>query len=133
MRAKNGKFLKGYSGNPGGRSVVNATPYRRIIEGFMPDILRSMLFAAIYQHDTQAAALLLSRVLPPLKPESLPVEGFTAETSAELAEQITAAATAGNISLEQANHALAVARQLAELTDMKHLAERLQQLEDLRK
>lgn len=71
----NGRWQPGQSGNPNGRPPGSGAvaELRAGIAARVPEILSKLIDAAI-AGDTQAARLLLERVLPPVKAVELPVE-----------------------------------------------------------
>ena len=67
-------FKKGRSGNPAGRPRGTQNPstkLRKQIADALPEIINTLVESA-KGGDVGSASLLLSRALPPLRPESLP-------------------------------------------------------------
>ena len=94
------KFKPGVSGNPGGRAkgIPNpATRLRQRIAEHLPEIITAMVKRA-RSGDTAAASLLLTRCLPPLRPESAAQSVAVAgSTLGERAEAIVTAAVSGQL------------------------------------
>ncbi|MCC6297375.1 MAG: hypothetical protein IT469_11780 [Pseudomonadales bacterium] len=85
-------WQKGQSGNPAGRPKGITDRRVRILRALEPDLpqlLRTLMDAAL-AGDVQAAGLLLSRVIPPLKARGEPVR-FAFDASAPMGEQAEAA------------------------------------------
>lgn len=77
------KFKRGQSGNPGGRPRGSATVTIRALSDFVTDDDMREVFASVVgaakSGDIQAAALLLDRTIPKLKPQGSPeLEGAIA-------------------------------------------------------
>lgn len=71
-RAKGGQWLKGQSGNPGGRSGQTQAIRARLAEG--ADAVTRKVLAAAKKGDMQACRLILERLVPPIKPTSEAVQ-----------------------------------------------------------
>lgn len=127
-----GRFKKGQSGNPAGRPKGSLNPQARIrnaIAEDLPRILATLRDRAL-DGDVQAATLLLSRCLPPLKPTSdtpdIPIQGADL---AERAENIARATMAGEIQPSTATELMSVLIQQARIAEVSELAERLERIE----
>ena len=84
------RFQKGQSGNPTGRPrgiPSPATKLRKAIEQDIPDIIAALVNAA-KQGDTTAARILLDRVVPPLRPQGMPVTVPIGESLSETGRAI---------------------------------------------
>lgn len=126
-----GRFQPGQSGNPAGRPKGIPNPQaqlRKSIEGHVPAIITRLVASAL-DGDTAAASLLLSRCLPPVKPESstqaLPDGGGMADR----AEQVVTEAMAGNLSPSAAGELIGVLAAQAKILEISELAERMAALE----
>ena len=126
------KFEKGKSGNPAGKPRGALSPsgrLRQAIAADLPNILATLRDRAL-DGDVQAASLLLSRCLPPLRPQSeaedVPVTGVSLT---ERAEGIAAAALSGDLSPTAANELIAVLAQQGRIIETAELAERITRIE----
>lgn len=126
------KFKPGESGNPNGRpkGVPNpATALRNRIAEHLPAIITTLVGNA-RAGDTQAASLLLSRCLPPVKPQTEPHGvALSGQTIAERAEAITSAAMTGALSPTAAGELMGILGQQARIQEFSEFAERLERLE----
>jgi len=133
-KKKRGRWKEGESGNPKGRppGVGEVTKLRNSIAEHVPEIIERVVSRA-KSGDTQAARLLLERVIPPLKPIELPValslppgEGLAAQGVA-----IVQAVIDGALSPSQGATLLPSLGTLAHLKEIDELERRLSQLEGL--
>lgn len=127
------KFQKGKSGNPAGRpkgTKNSSSALREAIREELPSILRNLIELA-RGGDTQAAGVLLSRALPPLRPVSeatpIPTPG---ESLGERAEAVSAAALSGVISPTTAAELMSVLSGQARITEIADLEQRVIALEN---
>lgn len=127
------KFQKGKSGNPAGRpkgTKNSSNTFREAIREELPSILRNLIELA-RGGDTQAAGVLLSRALPPLRPVSeatpIPTPG---ESLGERAEAVSAAALSGVISPTTAAELMSVLSGQARITEIADLEQRITALEN---
>lgn len=126
-----GRFQPGQSGNPTGRPKGIPNPQaklRKAIEEHVPEIITRLAQAA-RDGDVAAASLLLSRCLPPVKPESFTQPIPDGGGMAGRAEQIAAEAMAGNLSATAAAELMGVLANQAKIIEISELAERLAALE----
>jgi len=126
------RFKPGQSGNPAGRpkgSPNKATQLRELIRVELPEILKVLVDKA-KDGDSQSAAVLLSRVLPPLRPVS---EGqaihAAGETLADRAEAVAAAALTGDLAPSTAGELMGVLAGQARIIETSELAARLERIE----
>lgn len=126
------RFKPGQSGNPAGkpRGTKHAsTVLREAITADLPGILAALRDKAL-EGDTAAASLLLSRCLPPLRPQSEPEpiivggDGLVAR-----ADAIAEAAVRGDISPTIAAELMQMLSGQARVLEVAELAERISRLE----
>ena len=126
------KFKPGQSGNPRGKlpgTKHASTKLRDAIANDMQAIIAALVDKA-KDGDTSAAALLFSRTLPPLRPQSDPPDvDLPGTTMDERAEAITAAALAGDLSPTGATELMNLLALQARIAEVGDLAERLERIE----
>lgn len=133
MTKKRG-FQPGVSGNPEGRP--QGVPDRRRIlrdtlSGELPAIVAKLVDAA-KAGDVQAASLIMSRCLPPLRPQREPtaVPGIPGDASAtEVAQALVAAATRGELASDAAAELIAALAAVARIREVDELTQRIATLE----
>lgn len=134
-KRKRGRWKAGESGNPKGRKpgTGEVAKLRDSIASHLPAIITQLVTKA-KQGDSQAARLLLERVLPPIKPIEqptmliLPNDGtLTAKAAAVLT-----AAAAGVLAPGQAAQLIAALGTLAKITEVDELAARITALEAMK-
>ena len=127
------KFQPGVSGNPQGRTkgIPNpATRLRQSIAEHIPAIITAMVKRA-RSGDTAAATLLLSRCLPPLRPESSAQSIKAAGGSlGERAEAVVRAAVDGEIPASAASDLMSVLAGQAKILETVELERRIAALEE---
>ena len=126
------KFQKGQSGNPSGKPKGALSPSGRIREAIaadLPKILATLRDRAL-GGDVQAASVLLSRCLPPLRPESS-VQSIKADgpTLGDRAEAIIAAAVSGEIPTSSAAELMSLLTGQAKILETVELERRIAALE----
>jgi len=125
------KWQPGQSGNPAGRPPGSGevAKLRAGIAEHVPQILSKLIDAAI-GGDTQAARLLLERVLPPVKAVELPVELSLPEGRlTEQARHVLAAAAGGKLAPDQAATLIGALAGVARIAETDELRERIERLE----
>lgn len=134
-KKKRGKWKQGESGNPNGRppGVGEVTKLRDSIAAHLPEIIMQLVNKA-KDGDSQAARLLLERVLPPMKAIEQPVtlslpvgDGITAQGMA-----IVQAVSAGTIAPGQGAALLTGLGALARIKEIDELERRIAQLEGMK-
>lgn len=128
QRDKYGRWARGSSGNPGGRSG-DSSRLRAAIAEHVPAIVQTLTAAAL-AGDVQAARLLLERCLPSLKAEEQPVTLPDLPTGlTDQGRAILAAAGAGELAPGQAAQLVGAVAQLARVTELDELVARITALE----
>lgn len=125
-------WQKGQSGNPNGRppGTSDVGRLRAAISEHLPEIIGQLVEKA-RGGDTQAARLLLERVLPPVKAIEATVEIVLPEgaTLTEQGEAIVRAAAQGSLAPGQAGALLTGLGSIARLKEVDELTKRLEALE----
>lgn len=136
MTGRRGRWGKGESGNPRGRPrgiVDRRAKLREAIAGELPAIVASLIERAKLG-DTAAAALLVSRVLAPAKPEAaavrfaMPADG----RPADLARSILAAVAAGTLAPDVGKQLVDAVAGVRAIEQIDELAARVAALESTR-
>ena len=127
------RFKPGQSGNPTGkpRGTKHAsTRLREAVQGDLPKILAVLRDRAL-GGDVQAASLLLSRCLPPLRPESTShVIRLTGKSLGERAEAIVNAAVSGELPTNSAADLMGMLTGQAKILETVELERRIAALEE---
>ena len=125
-------FQPGKSGNPKGRPKGIPNPQARLRQAIADDIpqILGVLRERALDGDVQATALLISRCLPPLRPESaaqtIEVNG---ESLGERSEGVVAAAIAGQIAPDAATGLMSILTAQAKILETVVLERRIAALE----
>lgn len=131
-KEKTGGWKPGQSGNPNGRPPGSSETgrLRAAISEHLPEIIQQLVEKA-RGGDTQAARLLLERVLPPVKPIESTVELDLPEgaTLTEQGEAIVRAVASGLLAPGQAGALLTGLGSVARLKEVDDLTARLEALE----
>jgi outer membrane protein OmpA-like peptidoglycan-associated protein len=127
-RTSAGRFRKGTSGNPGGRSGKSAQ-MRKKLEGGAADAVKTIIEAA-KEGDMQACRLILERVVPASKPVFQPVT-FDLDDSdlSAAARSILRAVAGGTLPADQGKtllDGLASVAKVIEVTELREMVERLE-------
>ena len=127
-----GKFQKGTSGNPRGRPVGIPSPTAKLRQVIADDLLEiiSALVEKAKGGDVGAANLLLSRCLPPLRPQSEAEDLSIAGASLrETAGGVAAATLTGQLSPTVGNELMSMIGAQARVVETADLAERITRIE----
>ena len=134
-RDAQGRWKAGQSPNPAGRpkGVGLTAQMREALKQATPLVLKSMIQRAI-DGDTKAAAIVLARSMPELRPtdEVLPID-LGDGTAADRGRRAVDALATGEVSPQQAEAALATLTSLARLVESTELEARIAQLEATQK
>ena len=129
-----GKWAPGQSGNPRGRrpGTGKVAELREAIAGHVPDIVARLVEQA-KGGDTQAARLLLERVVPPLRTAEAPAPlALAGSTLAGQGRAVLAAVAAGELAPSQGAALLGALGTLAKLAEADELERRIAALEAAR-
>lgn len=132
---KRGRWKAGESGNPKGRprGAGEIGKLRASISEHLPQIIGQLVTAAI-GGDTQAARLLLERVLPPVKSTEAAVQLELPDGSlTEQGRAVLAAVSDGDLAPGQGAQLLAAIGALARVAEIDELTERITKLEEARR
>lgn len=124
------RFVKGQSGNPGGRPklTANAEAIREQIKEAIPGVV-ARLIEASEGGDIGASKLLLERVLPALKPTDQPIQLPMPATPADAARTVLGAVSTGQVTPDEAGKLLAGIGSLARVIEVDELLKRIERLE----
>ena len=126
------KFEAGKSGNPAGKprgALSSAGRLRAAIAEDLPEIITVLRERAL-SGDVQAAALLLNRAIPALRPESASTEvASNGKTLSQRAEAIVAAVLAGEIPGDIANSFMSALVAQSKVMETDELLLRIERLE----
>jgi hypothetical protein len=125
-------FVKGQSGNPKGKppGITARGRFRQQVNEALPSIVQGLIEAA-QGGDVQAANIILSKVIPNLKPTSDPVR-IQASQDATLADRgliVVHAATTGKLSADDASQVMGLLVSQAKLVEQSEVMERLEAIE----
>lgn len=135
QKTKRGRWKAGESGNPKGRTpgTGEVAKLRDSIAAHLPAIIMQLVTKA-KEGDSQAARLLLERVLPPIKPIEQPTMLFLPDdgTLTAKATAVLTAAAAGVLTPGQAAQMITALGTLAKITEVDELASRITALETIK-
>jgi Family of unknown function (DUF5681) len=125
-------FKKGQSGNPTGKQpgTTSRARFRKLVDTDLPGIVQTLVTNA-KAGDTQAAKVLLDRLIPALKPTTDALSLKSTGTLAERGEAIITAMTSGKVTPDQAKSAMDVILAQSHLVDQTEVLTRITQLEAL--
>lgn len=134
-KKKRGRWKAGESGNPKGRKpgTGEVAKLRDSIAAHLPAIITQLVTKA-KEGDSQAARLLLERVLPPIKPIEQPTMLILPDdgTLTAKAAAVLTAAAAGVLAPGQAAQLITALGTLAKITEVDELAARITALETMK-
>lgn len=110
---KDTKFQPGTSGNVNGRPKNSglAPQIRQAISARAPELIQSLLDQAI-EGDVQAAQILLDRICPKLKPESVVAVDVPGDASRlDLTKAVLGAVLSGDVSIDGAKEILGLVKE----------------------
>ncbi|MFZ6675258.1 DUF5681 domain-containing protein [Undibacterium sp. Xuan67W] len=126
------RFMPGQSGNPKGRmpGVGKVGKLRAAIEKHVPSIIETLVVMA-KNGDSQAARLLLERVLPPVRAieQAVALQLPEGGTLTAKADAVLSAASNGTLAPSQAAQLLAALGTLSKIVEVDSLADRIAVLE----
>jgi hypothetical protein len=126
---KQGKFVKGQSGNPAGRPRKDA-PIRAMIEQHRDKIINHLL-QQCEEGQTAACVALLSRIAPSLKPvgEKVTIQLDSNAPLADQAKAVLSAASNGDLTTDTATALINSLAGVAKIIETTELLERIEALE----
>ncbi len=132
-KPNSGSFKKGVSGNTSGRpaGLSSARAKFRKVVGDRIDEIAEKLTEMALAGDTAAATVILSRLVPPVKPTAESLKVKHADTLTDQGHNIVLAMTAGTTAPDTAMAAMAVLTAQSKLVEQDDLVQRIEQLEHL--
>ncbi|UQB43144.1 hypothetical protein JX580_04480 [Thiomicrospira microaerophila] len=130
---KQGKFVKGVSGNPNGRKP-KAQSIRDEIEKHRDEIINSLI-SQCREGSTAACTTLLSRIAPSLKPvgEKVTIQLDSNAPLADQAKAVLSAAGNGDLTTDTATALINSLAGVAKIIETTELLERIENLENAQK
>ena len=128
-------FVKGKSGNPAGRKpgMTARGKFREQVNAALPSIVEKLIESA-QNGDVQAANIILSKVIPSLKPTSDAVSVPTMAADGSLSDkglQIITAAASGRLTPDDARGIMDLLTAQARLLEQTEILDRLETVEKL--
>ena len=128
-----GQFTKGVSGNPKGRprGIIDKRQKLRLALEEKAEELLEIIIDVAMKGDTQMQRVLLGRLIPPAKPESLAQSFNIADGSfTKQAQAIIKATSHGEINPSVANELLSAITSSIKIKESEELEQRIQQIEE---
>ena len=124
-------FAPGVSGNPRGRprNAGQLGALRKRIEAQTPAIIDRLAEAAL-AGDTQAAGILLSRIIPPMKATEAPIPGLAIPSLDAAPEAVLSALARGILTTDQVTAISQLVSALARAKETAELENRITALEE---
>jgi hypothetical protein len=126
------KFKPGQSGNLKGRpkgKPSKVAGLRAAIEARADDVLQSVIDAAVNNADMTACKMLLDRISPTLKPQSMVISLPVKSTLVEQGEEVIRGTMAGEIPPDVGAGLITALANQGKLVEVQELAERLSRIE----
>lgn len=124
-------FKKGTSGNPAGRPRKTTTlaAFKSSLSIAIPDILDALIESA-KAGDTGAAKILMDRIYPTLKPQSVPVSVPVAATLADQGNEIIRSTMTGTLTPDTCYQLLSSLASQTKIVEVDELIKRIERLEN---
>lgn len=128
-RSARGTFVKGHSGNPGGRSGQTQAIRAKLAEG--AEAVTKKVLAAAKKGDMQACRLILERLVPPIKAIAEPVL-FDLDDSdlPSAAKSILRAIASGELPPDQGRHLIEALSSVAKVIEVEELQKAVEELRE---
>jgi type II secretory pathway component PulK len=124
-------FTPGKSGNKSGRprgAKDKRRELRERLEGRATEVLDAALRAALELGDMSMLGKLLDKLLPPARPEAVPLK-LGGDTLTDKASAVLAAMASGQLAPEEAQRVLSGLAQVAKIAELDIITQRLDALE----
>lgn len=129
-RDNKGRFVKGKTGNAGGRPKSESAILREKLQQ-NADKVFELLMAKLDEGDSAALKLCLDRLVPPLKATTAPVQiEFDGESLSDKANGVFGAAINGNVSADTASQLISALAGVAKISEITELEQRITALEE---
>jgi len=124
------RYKKGESGNPRGRpkDKTTAIMLRKSINADMPEIIKTLVNSA-KNGDVSAAKVLLDRVCPALKPQSMSISLPISDSLPEMGSAIIKATLSGVVAPDIGSQLITALSSQGKLVELQELTKRLEALE----
>lgn len=127
-RDAKGRFMKGVTGNPGGRPR-QADELRRLLSQDAEKVAKKVLEMAS-AGDMQAARIVMERIVPAIKPASEPVTfELSGDSLTEQAQSVLTAVAAGDLPPDQGKALVDSIGSLVRVMEQDEIRRRLEALE----
>lgn len=128
-RSARGTFMKGHSGNPGGRSGQTQAIRAKLAEG--AEAVTKKVLAAARKGDMQACRLILERLVPPVKATAEPVQFELDDTDLpSAARSILKAIASGDLPPDQGKYLIEALSSVARVIEVAELQQAVEALKD---
>jgi hypothetical protein len=123
------KFQKGTSGNPSGRPKSDTANLKLLLAKHGQDVLQVVIDAAM-DGDLAACKLVLDRLYPAIKPQSLPINIEVSGTLTEQGEAIIVKTLEGGIAPDVGSGLITMLSNQGKLVELDTLVQRLEDIEN---